>query len=97
MITNFKIFENIADIPKVGGYYLIATLKTACKTCKIEVLEVKDYYNVHKIKFLFLDVENKLNINTNWIVITPKEMIRCLTPKEIKEFELIKDLNKYNL
>ena len=40
MITNFKIFENVSILPKIGDYVLIKLDKSADKN-------LKDFYNNH--------------------------------------------------
>ena len=99
MITEFKLFENIADVPKVGDYYImlynyVSAREPFTAEFKAKILEIESVYYPPAYHCLFLDNQNKFHKNSGYQTVTPKELIRKMTPEEIKDFEYQLDVKK---
>jgi len=92
-----NLFDNLFDknLYHVGNYILpnsALQLKLNNNMAQIiEVLKIGFSRTKHSYRYV---IEFS---NNQQAIIAEKEIIRLLTPKEIEEFELKKDTNKYNL
>ena len=99
MITNFKIFESICEMPKIGDYILYPK----------EIIKITDddhfnELNIGKIEMTHSNFESYLINNfengNRYITIPIKDMKKCKWSENIKELEKylmnIKE-KKYNL
>ena len=88
MITNFKIFEIFSKSYEPGDYILI-------KLITVSSTHIFKYAKILTIlsQFTYEIIDDKNIIS----YVNCDSIRRRLTPEEIKEFELKKDAEKYNL